>query len=220
MVDESKLQDFLEELVVPEEVGPFIKEAILVLPGETEQEFLEVMSMMILDITPQNYIEWLCAIDLACLWWEIQRYRCWKVAIIRANRSAALVDALYKSDPNYSLLGRQPAIRAQAKLDAEKWHNDPNRRCELNVRLTQHGYDAKGINAEAFIGGLIPLATIERFLASARSQVNVLLREIGIRREFAQRARKAFERLATAPTEEMELAAAATSREVKPIAVE
>jgi len=38
-----------------------------------------------------------------------------------------------------------------------------------------------------------PLEAIDRFLCSARRQLNVTLREIGVRREFAERARKAFD---------------------------
>jgi hypothetical protein len=37
------------------------------------------------------------------------------------------------------------------------------------------------------------LATIDRFLSSARGQLNTTLKEIGVRREFADRARKAFD---------------------------
>jgi hypothetical protein len=164
-----------------------------------------MFSMMVIDVNPGNYIEWLCAIDLASLWWEIQRYRSWKVAIINANRATALQHALYKSDPNYLLLGPQPAIQTQTRVDAEKWHNDPKLRGDLNVRLKAHGYNAQGINAQAFIGGLMPLATIERFLPSARNQVNVILREINVRREFSRRAREAFEqRLAAESMKQVE----------------
>lgn len=216
MVDESEFQLFVKGAEVPPDVVSFVRESILVLPGETEVEFLDMMTMMVIDIDPQTNIEWLCVIDLASLWWEIQRYRNWKIAIIKANRAAAVANALYETDLNYRLLGPQPAIEAQAKVDAEKWHSDPSHRHALNVRLRQHGYNDQGINAHAFIGGLAPLANIERFLASARSQVNALLREINVRREFARRAREALERrLAAVSTEEVE-----TTSEVKQIAAE
>ena len=153
----------------------------------------------------------LCTIDLTSLWWEIQRYRNWKIAIIRANRAAAVADALYKSDPTYRLLEPQPGIKAQAKVDAEQWHNNLSRRNELNVRLKEHGYNAQGINAHAFIGELVSIANIERFLASARSQVNALLREINVRREFARRARQAFDkRLSRESIEQKEVTGEAT----------
>jgi hypothetical protein len=216
MVDENEFQLFVKGAEVPPDVVSFVRESILVLPGETEVEFLEMMVMMIIDIEPQTNIEWLCVIELASLWWEIQRYRSWKIAIIKANRAAAVADALYKTDSNYRLLGPQPAIEAQAKVDAEKWHNDSSHRHALNARLKQHGYNDQGINAHAFIGGLASLANIERFLASARSQVNALLREIDVRREFARRAREALERrLAAISTEEAE-----RTSEVKQIAAD
>lgn len=216
MIDESEFQKFIEELEVPEEISPFVRESILVLPGETEEEFLEMMLMMVIDINPQTNIEWLCVIDLASLWWEIQRYRTWKIAIMKANRADALADALYKSDPNYLLLGPKPGIQAQAKLDAAKWHKDDKHRGELNVRLKEHGYNTQGINAHAFILGLMPLAQVERFLASARNQVNVILREINVRREFSRRAREAFEkRLAVESIEPVE-----ATNKVKRIAAE
>jgi hypothetical protein len=39
---------------------------------------------------------------------------------------------------------------------------------------------------------LVPIAAIERFQASARSQLNAMLREVHVRREFANRARQAL----------------------------
>lgn len=216
MIDESLFLRLMEELEVEEEIRFFVRESILILPGEAEVDYLEMFSMMVIDVNPRNNIEWLCTIDLASLWWEIQRYRNWKIAIIKANRAAAVANALYNTDSNYRLLGPQPAIEARAKVDAEKWHSDSTHRHELNARLKQHGYDDQGINAHAFIGGLASLANIERFLASARSQVNALLREIDVRREFARRAREALERrLAAVSTEEVE-----TTNEVKQIAAE
>ncbi len=203
MIDQVKFRKFLEEAEVPEEISSFVEESILVLPGETEEEFLDMMSLMVEDIDPQTNIEWLCVIDLASLWWEIQRYRNWKTAIIKTNRASALEDALYKSDPNYRLLGPQPAIHAQARSDAERWHNDPSHRHELNVRLREHGYDAQGISAHAFVAQMMPLATIERFLASARAQVNAILREVLVRREFGRRAREALKKRLAAERDEV-----------------
>jgi hypothetical protein len=206
MIDDVKFRKFLKDMDVPDEMSSFIEESILVLPGETEDEYLDMMTLMVLDIDPQTNIEWLCVIDLASLWWEIQRYRNWKIAIIKTNRAAALEDAIYKSDPNYRLVGPQPMIQAQARVDAAKWHTDPDHRFQLNVRLRENGFDAQGISAQAFVAQMAPLATIERFLASARSQVNAILREIVLRREFARRAREAIEkRLASEPKEQGEV---------------
>jgi len=208
VTDEGNFKKLMKNMKVPGEIEPFMRASVLVLPGEKEDEFLQLMEMMVLDIVPLTNIEWLCAIDLGSLWWEIQRYRRWKITIIMTNRAEALEEALCKSDPHYLLMGRKPGIEAQARLDAEKWRKDDNQRIQLNIRMKSHGYDANGINAEAFGRGLSSLIVIERFLASARSQVNALLREIGIRREFARRAREAFDkRLAESVPEKKQIAA-------------
>ena len=47
---------------------------------------------------------------------------------------------------------------------------------------------------------MIPLTTIERLLSSARHQVMVTLREVGLRREFERRAREAMKLINTDPT--------------------
>jgi hypothetical protein len=206
MVDQVRLRKFLEEWEIPDGLASSVEESILVLPGETEEEYLEVMSLMIEDTGPRTNIDWLCAIDLASLWWEIRRYRIWMTAIIKTNRAEAVEKALYWSDPNYRLVGPQPTICAQARADAAKWHSNSDHRNQLNVRLRQHGYDDQGISAQAFVSQTIPLATIQRFLASARSQVNAILREMAVRREFARRAREAIEkRLAAEPVEQGEV---------------
>jgi hypothetical protein len=38
----------------------------------------------------------------------------------------------------------------------------------------------------------VPLATIDRFLSSARSQLNAMLKGVHVRREFVDRASKAL----------------------------
>src|SRR5258708_35615866 len=67
------------------------------------------------------------------------------------------------------------------------------KRAVLEARLAEAGYDADALNAGAFMEAQVPLATIDRFLCSARGQLNATLKEIGVRREFAERARKAFD---------------------------
>src|SRR5947199_7354537 len=105
---------------VPEAIEPFLRASVLLLPGEKENEFFQMMILMVLDIDPQTHIEWLCTIDLGTLFWEIQRYRRWKIAIIATNRTDAVEEALRRSDPNYLLVGPNPAIRVPARLDTDK----------------------------------------------------------------------------------------------------
>jgi hypothetical protein len=50
-----------------------------------------------------------------------------------------------------------------------------------------------GLNAGATMEALVPLAAIDRFVCSARGQLNATLKELGVQRKFAERARKAFD---------------------------
>jgi hypothetical protein len=126
---------------------------------------------------------------------DIWRYRRWKTAILLINRRAALENALAQTDPEMQqIAGMNALIRAQSRVDAEALRLETNSQDRLNRRLQAHGYDADAINAAAFVQGLEPLATIEKFLTSARHQIVVMLREARLHREFTQRAKEATNR--------------------------
>jgi hypothetical protein len=180
------LKKYLE---VPDEILPFVQATPRLLPGETEDDFYRLFEMMASELGPDTDLEWLCTIDLTWLWFDITRYRRWKNAIIITGRRAALEFALAKTSPGAQLVGgMNPMIRAQARMDAEALQLEPNKHNSLSARLEAHGYDADAVNASAFVQGLEALATIEKFLASARHQVAVIVRDVGLRHEFTRRA--------------------------------
>jgi len=151
--------------------------------------------MMATEILPDTDVEWLWTIDLAWLWFDILRYRRWKNAIILTGRRAALEFALAKTNPEaLQIGGMNPLIRGQARMDAEALRVDTNKRNPLNARLEAHGYDEDAINATAFVQGLESLTTIEKFLTSARRKVAMMLRDVGLHREFARRAKEINDR--------------------------
>jgi hypothetical protein len=150
---------------------------------------------MVCTVLPDTDIEWLAVIDLAWLQWEIQRYRRWKNAIIMSNRAAALETALCKTHDGAAMPGAMTLIRAESKKHAQEMSINPNAHGAIRAKLESHGYDADAINAGAFVHSIIPLATIEKLLSSARHQVTITLREVGLRREFERRAREAMKRI-------------------------
>lgn len=195
-MNENVIEKCLSDLQMGEEMQQFAANSIpKMLPGETELDYLKLLVFLVEDVDPQTKIEWLTLLDIASIMWEIHRYRRWKNAILLTRRKAALVTALAKVHRGNSVAGSGTAIRAEAKLDADAWHNDSSKRAALDVKLANGGYDADAINAEAFMESLLPANAIESFLLSARRQVMVMLREIGIRREFARRARETFDKL-------------------------
>jgi len=184
---------WMEDLEVPEEILPFLEKPPRLLPGDNEHDLYRLFELMVNEIIPDTPVEWLVTIDLAWLWIDIQRYRSFKNAIILQNRKSAIEFALAATDPA-AVVGMNPLLRGKARIDAETLRTDANKRNELTTRLQAHGYDDDALNAAAFVQGIEPLVAIEKFLASARHQVAVLLRELGIRREFARRAKEALDR--------------------------
>jgi hypothetical protein len=189
------LEKIKHDFEVPDVLLPLVVAHPRLLPGETRDEYYLLLDLMVCTVVPDTDIEWLAAIDLAWLQWEIQRYRRWKNAIIMSNRAAALETALCKTHDGAAMPGAMTLIRAESKKHAQEMSINPHAHREVCAKLESHGYDADAINAGAFVHSIIPLATIEKLLSSARHQVTITLREVGFRREFERRAREAMKRI-------------------------
>jgi hypothetical protein len=185
---------------VPDDLMPLVVAHPRLLPGETKDEYYLLFNLMVCSILPETDLEWLATIDLAWLQWEIQRYRRWKNAIIMSNRAAALETALCKTHDGAAMAGAMTMIRTESRMHAQKMSVNPNAHSDVRSRLESHGYDADTINASAFVHSMIPLTAIEKLLSSARHQLTITLREVGLRREFERRAREAMKLINTDPT--------------------
>ena len=192
MFEQYTAEDLETRYDIPKEVLPLILQTPRLLPGETQDELTGLFEVLMYEVDPQSAIEWLTTIDLTFILWEIHRYRRWKNAIICTGHAESLKAALHKTNSATLVEGSEAAVRVEAQLDAEKWRTNPASRQLIEQRLQQHGYDADAISAGAFVEGLPSLVLIEKFLTSARHQFNSLLREVAVRREFTQRARKIF----------------------------
>jgi hypothetical protein len=72
-------------LAVPAEVRAFSEPFLL--PGESHRDFESVRKMMIEEVKPESYIEWLWTLDLVELSWEILRYRQLRlIALLRSKQ--------------------------------------------------------------------------------------------------------------------------------------
>jgi hypothetical protein len=180
------------DLEVPKAIARFIKCPRL-LPTEDEMHYWEGFDALMEDVVPATNSEWFALNDMAGLLWDIQRQTAWKNAILTLYRRSALETALRDTHRARPVVGDAPAVIHMARQEAEEWRTDPEKRKALDARLAEGGYDEDTLNAVAFLEAMEPLSKIERFLSSARGQLNALLREVHGRREFAERARKAFE---------------------------
>src|ERR1700687_368382 len=180
-----------KEIVIPSHLSLFVRVSPRVLPDELEKDYYQLFDMMADEIAPTTNLEWFALDTIVDLLWDMVRYRLWKNAILVVSRQAALETALLRTHPSTAPNG--PYRIRLSREEAIAWRTDPEKRAVLEARLAEAGYDVEALNAGAFIEAQVPLATIDRFLCSARGQLNATLKEIGIRREFAERARKAFD---------------------------
>jgi hypothetical protein len=180
------------DMEIPSNIAPFVNKCPQLLPGESEPEYFALFDLLMDEIRPDTTTEWLMLADIAGLFWELGRYRAWKGPILKMYRCSALEAALRQTHRSRAVVGDLPALINIARREAEDWRTDPEKRQVLDFRLAEYGYDEATLNAGALLEALVPLTTIERFQSSARGQLNVMLKEVSVRREFADRARKAL----------------------------
>src|SRR5258708_4104726 len=109
------------------------------------------------------------------------------------SRQGALEAALQVTHTSSFIPKTLPTRIIISRKEAEQWRTDPEKRRELEARLAGRGYDEETLNAGALMEALVPLATIDRFLSSARGQLKAMLKEVYVRREFIERARNALD---------------------------
>jgi hypothetical protein len=190
----NKNTDPRRDMEVPKDIAPFVAKCPPLLPGESDMQYYALFDMLMEEVRPDTTTEWLALADIAALCWEIGRYRVWKGSILNIYRRSALETALRDTRRSRGEgFGDAPAFFAIARKEAEEWRTDPEKRKVLDARLAEYGYDEVALNAGALLEAMEPLSKIERFLSSARGQLNAMLKEVYVRREFADRAREALD---------------------------
>jgi hypothetical protein len=180
-----------KENVIPKGLTLFVGVCPALLPDEEEEDYYGLFDLMSDEIAPTNNVEWFAVDTAVDILWDMSRMRIWKHAMLVIGRHRALEKALLETQ-NTTAPSRHPSRIALSKQEAEQWRTNPEKQAVLKARLDEAGYDVDGLNAGAMMEVLVPLAAIDRFLCSARAQLNATLKELGVRREFAERARKAF----------------------------
>jgi hypothetical protein len=175
-------------LAVPAELTAFSEPFLL--PDESLRDFEILREMMIDEIRPESFIEWLWTLDLVELSWEILRYRHLKYKILAAHRCAAIEAILTRVDGEGMSVEAMPMVRHHARLAAADWRNDLDAAIEIEARLARGGFDQTDINAESFVQAREHFAMLDELMQSAQNRRIALLREISVRREFARRVRR------------------------------
>lgn len=148
------------------------------LPGENVHHYRALQAAIFRDINPQSAIEWLLAIDIAELSWEIRRYQVLRHRLLSAYRQKAVEMTLRRLD----LTGIAPDMRALAEFhtarNAQDWQLDPSAAIEIEARLRSYGFDQNTLNMEVYIQASEPLSMFEALLDGARLRRLLLIKEI------------------------------------------
>jgi hypothetical protein len=167
----------------------------LLLPGESLREFKLIRNMIVAEVRPESVIEWLWTFDLVELSWEIIRYRRLKIRVIEAKRAPAVEALLVLVDGEGMPAEAIPMVHTQARRARADWRADPKAAAEIGARLERGGLDQDSINTEAFVQAHELFLMLDQLMHSAQTRRMTLLREIGIRRESARRARRTVDLL-------------------------
>ena len=142
----------------------------LLLPGESLEHYRTLRQAIFADLAPRSAIEWLLAIDVAELSWEIQRYRCLRHKLLETHRQKAIEAALRRID----MLGIVPEFAAEAEYYTQKnalsWRTDPIAATEIESRLSSYGFDQHAINPESYVQAREIFVMFESLLNAAQSR--------------------------------------------------
>jgi len=150
----------------------------LLLPGEHLSDYQALRQAIFADLAPRSAIEWLLAIDVAELSWDVQRYRMLRHKLLETYRQKAIEAALRRID----LVGVDPDFEDQAEYytrqNALSWRIDHVAATEIDARLASYGCDAHAINTEVYVQARDILVLFEGLLNAAQTKRMLLLREI------------------------------------------
>ena len=149
------------------------------LPGESVEQYHALQNVIFRDIAPRSAVEWLLAIDIAELSWEMRRYRLLRQRLLSTFRHRAVEATLRRID----LAGIAPHLQQIGEFHTVKnaldWQLDPFAARDIEARLHSHGFDQHALNMEVYVQARGSLALFETLLNGAQLRRLLLLKEIG-----------------------------------------
>ena len=121
------------------------------LPGEKIDHYQALQAVIFRDLAPQSAVEWLLAIDIAELSWEIQRYRILRHRRLSMSRQKAIETMLRRIDVSDKSPSHQSIAEFYIVRNALEWQLDPNAAAEIDARLEDHGFDQHAVSMEAYV---------------------------------------------------------------------
>lgn len=148
------------------------------LPGESIDRYQLMRQTILSDIAPKAAIEWLLAVDVVELSWEIERYRLLRHKVLMQCREQAVEQCLRRIDLLETSSESDGFAREQIRRNAWCWQHDKDATPEIESRLAAHGFDQSTISAESFAQAREFYFLFQSLLNAAQSRRMSLLREI------------------------------------------
>lgn len=148
------------------------------LPGENIDHYRALQVAIFRDINPQSAIEWLLAIDIAELSWEIQRYRVLRHRLLSAYRQKAIEMTLRRIDVVGVPHRSQEIAELYTIRNALDWQLTPSAAVEIESRLQSCGFDQHAISMEVYVQARELLTLFDGLLNGAQVRRLLLLKEI------------------------------------------
>lgn len=152
------------------------------LPGESIERYQLMRRAILSDIAPKSAIEWLLAVDVVELSWEIERYRLLRHQILIQYREQAIEQCLRRIDLIEISSDSNGQAHQQIRRNAWSWRNDLDAAHEIEARLAAHGFDQSTISAESLAQAREFYFLFQTLLDTAQSRRVSLLREIKFHR--------------------------------------
>lgn len=150
----------------------------LLLPGERLEHYHALRHAIFADLAPRSAIEWLLAIDVAELSWEIQRYRILRHRLLATYRQKAIEAALRRIDLAGIVPGFEEEAEYHTRQNALSWRLDPVATTEIEARLASYGFDQHSINTDVYVQAREVFILFEGLLSAAQARRLLLIREI------------------------------------------
>jgi hypothetical protein len=154
----------------------------LLLPGESVEAYEALRGAILSEIAPKSPIEWLLALDLVELSWDVERYRVLRHKLLQTYRQDAIEQALRRIDLAGIPSGQTSVATCQIKRTVASWADDPSAAFEIEARLESRGYDQHALNMSVHVQARELFHLFESLLSSAQQRRLLLLREINKRR--------------------------------------
>ncbi|RXH03658.1 hypothetical protein EAS56_37910 [Bradyrhizobium guangzhouense] len=154
------------------------------LPGEHQGHYNALQAAIFRDLQPQSAVEWLLAIDIVELSWEMHRYRVLRQRVLSSYRQKAIEQMLRRID----LVGIAPEFRGGAEIhtiqNALDWQLDPVAAEDIESRLSSYGFDQHAISMETYVEAQQILALFESLLNGAQLRRLLLIKELNNHRRL------------------------------------